>query len=208
MATKASPQLFGSAWQSKLVHAQYKGKTVQKDEYQNNVDSFIKEPTPSINSKIIKASAYILDLSIGLSWLGFGQAKPLLKHHFLLLQTEYGFSYTIEKVPDCILLQSCRTPEDTDVAPIIIRQRNGEEREMGESLQRVIEDPNPEIHVTILDILRWINKDDAEELREAYDVAKSNCQDFARNAWKKVSNEDYPNPAKFENKTGKTDIMI
>ena len=167
-----------------------------------------RNQTPSMasrafHSKFVKVSAFILDLNIGpgntfLNWFGFRGAKPLLKHHFILFQTESGCRFSIEKGPDCILLQSCRTPDDRDEEPIITRQTDGVERQNAKSLQCVIVDPKPKANTTICDIFRWINEDDARELREAYDVAQSNCQNFASRAWSKVSNKDYPHAARFE----------
>ena len=209
MAEKASPNLYGKAWQSKLAHVYYDGKTVRRrNEYINNIDFLqedgrhFTEPILShpLYSKFVKVSAFIVDVDMGsaepfLALFGLKSAKPILKHHIVLLQTESGFSHTIEKGPDCILLQTC---DGANADPIILHQIDGAERPMAKSLQRIIADSKPKKGTTILDVLHWINHNNARELREAYHVTNSNCQDFARRAWRKVSHEDYPNAAKFE----------
>ena len=197
----------GESWQSKLMHIQYEDDKV-KARYEFFTDlnhmtddccGFYSLPTNSpFRSKIIKASAFIIDLPVK-KWLPRDAAR-ICTHHIVEIEAESGDYFTLEKGKDCILLQSCRRT-NPEMKPIIRIERNGVPRVKLKSLERIMTELNPK-STTVFDLLLWLNEKGADgrkesRLMEPYHVAYSNCQHFARQLWHELSEKDYPNPSRF-----------
>ena len=186
--------ILGGSWDSLLVLIEY-------DPHENEVDrrvlkyhrlmKIIRENAYSespFNSRITKVSSFVTKLGGVIS--KFDVSRKIAKHHFLEIETECGHIFTIEKVTDCILQQSCLRP-DAGETPVVRRKRQGETRPRE---QLVVEDLAPR-DKTFLDVIKWI--DETGELKEPYHVLDSNCQDFCKNLWSQLSEMGYPNPAKI-----------
>ena len=210
MATVFSPGALGDNWQSKLVQIQYEGDNIQAlYEYFGDLNHIIDDHTCSVplesplRSKIIKASAFIIDLGVK-KWAPTDAGK-ILTHHIVEAETESGEIFTLEKGRDCILLQSCQRM-NPDAKPIIRLQRNGEERANLDSLERIITDLKPK-NTSIFDLLKWLDYkgfdgQQMSRLMEPYHLVDSNCQHFAAHLWHELSKKDYPNPSRFTSEGG------
>ena len=122
MAEKLSGALAGKAWQSQLVHVQYRGSTVRARHQfhstldyiiSNDDDYSIQQATSPIQSKITKITAHRIDLDATLIRNKF--TEKALKHHFVEIQTESGHCFTLEKGTKCILLQSFRITDGDNI---------------------------------------------------------------------------------------------
>ena len=181
MASWFSRGVTGGVWQSKLVHVQYEGTEVRaryefhsdlshivvnddnhnnnnnnnNNSNNNNNPSFYSIPFDSpFRSKITKVSAFVTDLPVK-KWLP-KEADKMMKHHYVELEAKSGDCITIEKLQDCILLQTCRR-FNPKVKPVVRHQRNGQKRAKYETLERIITELQPK-DVTVFDILLWLDE--------------------------------------------------
>ena len=185
--------ILGGDWSYSLVLTEYDHQEIKGDRRVTKyLGKIIRENTSSespFNSRITKVSSFFTELGGFFSKLNV--FHKIAKHHFIEIETASGHIFTIEKIKDCILQQSCLRPT-AGKTPVIRRRRDGEKRP---EQQLVVEDPNPRTNKTFLDVLKWI--DETDELKEPYHVMDSNCQDFCKNLWIKLSEKGYPNPAKI-----------
>ena len=196
MAEKFSGHLAGSEWQSKLLHVQYDGTKVRaRHEFYNNLNFLIGENDDysmhefsPLKSKITEAKAFSIDLDVP----EFKFTKKATKHHFVVMKTESGHIFTLEKTTDCILLQSGRILDARHL-------RNGEKRKKLDTLREICIEQTPK-PISIVDLFSWINEvndNGFNELTEPYHLVNSNCQHFAMHVWSDLSPKKYPNPGKF-----------
>ena len=199
----------GKNWKFKLVHVEYDGdgKITARHEFFNlnhlldDGGNFAINYSPpawsQMRAKITKISVLAYDL--GLKDL----IKPFVKlwtHHFIRIDLQSGFVFTLEKNKDCIVMQSCPPPADVDTPPIVTFQRDGKPRNNRKSLETLITEKSPTVD-RILDIVKYIHE--KGELFERYDLTGSNCQDFCRSVWHPSSKQMYPNPSKYCQETAK-----
>ena len=151
MAQKLPRNLRGENWKSKLVHVEYKDNLVgNRYEFVSDLDALLKfdqghysvTGSSPLKSKIIKVTAFILDLTYS-KWNSIKEAENLLKHHVIEIQNASGDLFTLEKGPDCILIQSCRVNQDE--TPVIRLQRDGQPRETIRTLQEIKADHCPKV---------------------------------------------------------------
>ena len=185
-----------SKWQSRLIRVEYKGDKIHaRYQYYSNLNHLMNENTgffsiplnSPLRSRIIKASAFILDKPIKKKF------TKSVNYHIVEAKTECGEFFTLEKGKDCILIQSSRRV-DLIAKPICRLQKNGKKRDKLKSIKRIVVEPEPK-PMTIYELLLWIN-DRGEDglqvskLMEPYHV--TNCQQFAAHLWNKLSNVTYP----------------
>ena len=193
--------IFGGSWSSSLVRNVYDDRENEVHRHvSTDLEAIIRENTINsnsiLNSRITKVTSFSHDLSGIVPYVLSGFSKNLV-HHFIEIETECGHIFTIEKINECIMEQLCSHPGG-DAIPVVRRKRGGKDRP--QLLQLVVEDPEPR-NKTLLDVIRWINE--ADELNEPYHVTDSNCQDFSKNLWHKLSEKPYPNPAKIRDSSMK-----
>ena len=116
----------------------------------------------------------------------------MLVHEFALAWSASGDIVTFEKIPTCILMQSCHSA-DTPLE-VLLRLRDGDDRKRLDTLKTIMNDSQPK-DKTIQDIISWIF--DGGELAEKYNLFDSNCQQFVMNLWQRFSSLPFPNPSKF-----------
>ena len=143
----------GNDWKSKLVHVEYENESISaRHEHFFNLDRLIKlddglygvTETSPLKSKIIKVIAFSLDLELS-KLNSIKEAKQILKHHFIEAESEAGRRFTLEKGPECILLQSCYV--DDDGIPIIRLQRDGERRPTINTLKDIKTEEYPKVRL-------------------------------------------------------------
>ena len=109
----------GKNWKSILVHVEYDEKAVLIARHEFVNLNFVHKqsgPIPTgasiydfqgnsvLSTRITKVTAFVNDLNFKLYIV-----EKMLKHHFIEIETEEGHIFTLEKLKDCIVLQSCRS---------------------------------------------------------------------------------------------------
>ena len=207
MSASASPALAGKNWLSQLVYVHYVGEKVSSRKwYDKHALQFLSElksgdklctglippeaATDATEGRITKLSAFAIDLggsSVFETW------RQALTHHFIQGQMANGYIFTFEKNKECILFQSCQSPEQNTPA-IVVKFINGEKRKRLKTRKPIKTDINP-TECTIRDIIKWILE--TEQLETDYHIANANCQHFASSLWHKFSSLPYPIPAEW-----------
>ena len=204
MASKLNWSKSVRGWPSKFVYCHYEGRQIKaRSEFFSDLDLVLKpnsllaiDKSSPLHSEITRATAFGIDLEgKGVSRFRLHGAEKAIKHYFIEGQTQSGHCFTLEKLPTCILLQTCRQFEP-EAEPIIRYQRDGKQRTKFETLYSMIEESQPAA-MSIMDVLRWIVKKDEKgksELTTPYHFTNSNCQHFAWHFWSKLSQEQFPDP--------------
>ena len=127
-------------------------------------------------------------------WL-YPVVQGILKHHFIELRTISGHYFSLEKLPDSLLLQRSPCPLGSK-EPMVRTKRNGKKRVFPhEILTSVVEDKCPR-NFNMNDVIHWIQS--SGQLRDAYHIVDSNCQHFVTSLWSQLSNKPYPSPSRFD----------
>ena len=196
--------IFGGKWKDKLIHLHYEKETVIHRHEYSKLKHVVKDTGPypipyfsPLKSKILKIKAFQTNLNIAFN---LRQLKRISKHHFVEMETECGFVFTIEKLKQYILLQSCRA-SGPDGVPVVRTHRDGEKRCNSEAIESIHYDGTLRRRSdvknldgrcqNIFQILEWMYAN--ETIHEPYHVTDSNCQDFARQVWGELSTKTYPN---------------
>ena len=178
----------GAAWKQNVTHVHYiDNKIASRNEHfnDNNATAIL---TPEVaDAKIVRMTAYQIKL-----WVNRGNScfRKSLTHYYVKILTKNGFALTFEKGTNCILSQSALSSH----MPPLERLKDGVERKRLDTMKVIIDDPQPK-DKTVKDIIDWIYE--GVELKEAYHILNSNCQQFVNNLWQRFSSKPFPNPAKI-----------
>ena len=180
----------GEEWKGNLTHVHYKnGATSSRSEHYSTSTATTVLTSELADAKIIQLIAYSVKLPPVLLKT---VADNLLVHQYALAKTSTGHLVMIEKLPSCILMQSCHG-SDMPLG-IFIRMRDGTRRKRCKTIKTIEKDPQPQ-DKTVKDIIEWIFE--SGELAERYNLFDSNCQQFVLNLWQRFSSLHFPNPAKY-----------
>ena len=199
-----------NSWEKKLIHVHYNGeKVISRCEHYGLSKMFPNHA--SLSSKIVGVALCTIDLDYPwteklklLLWTYIDRIKhkedPIqysekLAHHFIEVQTQCGHHFSIEKTRFHILLQSCYAPPDVDDTSVT-NQRDGLERPKLNSLKRGKNTGSTNLKkISINDFVDWLMY---QAQAVPYDIVVSNCQHFARDCWKQLVDERFPDPVKRE----------
>ena len=181
----------GELWESKIVYCFYWASSGDREIEEPHVSTKYSEipraikdigiNTNLLEQRVYEINAFSIELAQNFSTL----TKHLLAHHFLEVRTHGGFAITFEKNKSNILIQSCRKWMDNPVR----RKRDGVQRLKLETMIKIGSTTELREITTIRDIFEMIETSD--QLERPYHVIDSNCQEFVKFLWKKLSTSPF-----------------
>ena len=91
-----------------------------------------------VNAKIVEMAVYAIDLPM--KSLG-SLFEKMMTHHVVLTVGDNGTLHTFEKIPSCLLVQSCHravlSPDE------LVRLRDGQKRKKLKTMVRLVQDSQP-----------------------------------------------------------------